>query len=138
MTATVGAAGVVVVVAALLVWRSRRSRRLHPQDMAFAACTVFGSELGLPRAVRIRRAFPSIGDDIISTWLWDFDRVDAEIERVAREGGPQRLGDKVVEERLRRAFPFLVGKGLRQAVFLAGYSAMHEGYDESPDPVRES
>jgi hypothetical protein len=56
--------------------------------------------------------------------------LDAEIERVARAGGPQRLGDKVVAERLRQAFPFLVGKGLRQAVFLAGYSAMHEGYDK--------
>jgi hypothetical protein len=44
----------------------------------------------------------------------------------------------VVVAALRQAFPFLVGKGLRQAVFLAGYSAMHEGYDKSPDPIRES
>jgi hypothetical protein len=44
----------------------------------------------------------------------------------------------VVAERLRQAFPFLVGKGLRQAVFLAGHSAMHEGYDKSPDPIRGS
>jgi hypothetical protein len=138
MTVTLGAAGFVVVVAALLAWRSRQGRRQYPQDLAFAACTAFGPGLGLPRAIRIRRVLPSIGDDVISGWLQDFDRLDAEIERIAREGGPQRLGDKAVEERLQRAFPFLVSKGLRQAVFLAGYSAMHEGYDQSADPTRES
>ena len=123
---------------ALLAWRWRRARRQYPQDLAFAACTAFGPDLGLPRDVRIRRIFPSIGNDIISAWLRDFEKGDAIIEQVARAGGPQRLGDRVVKERFRRAFPFLVGKGLRQAIFLAGYSAMHEGYDKSPDPIRES
>jgi hypothetical protein len=138
MTIALGAAGLVIGVVALFAWRSGRARHLHPQDVAFAACTAFGPELGLPRDVRIRRIFPAIRDETISAWLQDFERLDAELEKVARAGGPQRLGDKVVEERLRRAFPFLVGKGLRQATFLARYSAMHEGYDKSPDPVRES
>jgi hypothetical protein len=138
MTIALGAAGLAISVVALLTWRSRRARQLHPQDVAFAVCTAFGPDLGLPREVRIRRIFPAIGDDTISAWLQDFERVDAELEKVARAGGPQLIGNKVVEDRLRRAFPFLVGKGLRQAVFLAGYSAMHDGYDKSPDPVRES
>jgi hypothetical protein len=136
MTAAVGAAGVVAAVVALLAGRWRRARSLHPQDVAFAACTAFGPELGQPREIRIRQIFPSIGDDVLSAWLEDFRRLDAEIERVARAGGPRRIGEKVVGERLQRAFPFLVGRGLRRAVFLAGYSAMHEGYDKSPDPIR--
>jgi len=82
MTATLGAVGF-VVVAALLVWRSRRSRRLHPQDVAFAACTAFGAGLGTPRAVRSRRIFPSVADDILSAWLQDFDRVDSQSEQLA-------------------------------------------------------
>jgi hypothetical protein len=135
MTVAVGAAGLVAAVLALIAWRRQRARSLHPQDAAFAACTAFGPELGQPREVRIRRLFPSIGDDVLSAWLEDFKRLDAEIEQVARAGGPQRLGEEVVGQRLRQAFPFLVNRGLRQAIFLAGYSAMHEGYDKSPDPV---
>jgi hypothetical protein len=108
---------------------------MHPQDVAFAACTAFGPELGQSREARIRRVFPSIEDDVLSAWLEDFRRLDAEIEQIARGGGPQRLGEKAVRERLQRAFPFLVGRGLRQAAFLAGYSAMHEGDDKSPDPL---
>ncbi len=90
--------------------------------------------MGLPPEVRIRRVFPSLADDVLAAWLADFDRVHTEIDRLARAGGPQRLGNKVVEDSLRRSFPFLVGRGLRQAVYLASYMAMHEGYDESPDP----
>ena len=59
--------------------------------------------------------------------------MDAEIDRLARQGGPQRLGFKVVEETLRRGFPFLVGRGLNQAVFCVWYSAAHDGYDKSPE-----
>jgi hypothetical protein len=43
-----------------------------------------------------------------------------------------------VSETLRLEFPFLVGPGLRQAVFLVGYFAMHEGYDRSPEPTGNS
>src|SRR4051812_16531556 len=90
MTIALGAAGLVIGVVALLTWRSRRARQLHPQDVAFAVCTAFGADLGLPREVRIRRIFPAIGDDTISAWLQDFERVDVELENVARAGGPQR------------------------------------------------
>jgi hypothetical protein len=82
--------------------------------------------------------FPSIADETLAGWLQDFARLDEEIEKLARRGGPRRLGEEAVKAALRRAWPFLVGPGLRQAVFLAGYSAMHEGYDKSPDPEPEA
>jgi hypothetical protein len=140
MSISLGAAGVAIgaLVATLILWWRRQDRQLHPQDFAFAACTSFVSELGLPRDVRIRRVFPSIGDEVMSAWLGDFERLDAEIERLARAGGPQQLGEDIMRDRLRRAFPFLVGRGLRQAVFLVGYSTMHEGYNRAPDPVRRA
>ena len=135
MNAVVVAAFVFGGVIAALSWSRRRIRRLHSQDCAFAVCAAFGPELGLPREVRIRRAFPSIDAAVLSLWLEDFARLDGEIDRLARHGGPQRLGAKTVEEALRRGFPFLVGPGLRQAAFLVGYSAMHDGYDKSPHPA---
>lgn len=137
MTPVVVVAGLALGVIALLVWRGERARRLHPQDAAFAACTSFGPDLGLSRAARIRRAFPGISDDLTTEWLQDFKRLDDEIDKLARAGGPQRLGDKVVRDRLRRAFPFLVGPGLRQATSLVGYLAMHDGYDTSPGPAHK-
>lgn len=137
MTLLLVAAGFVLGLIALYFWRRRQARLRHPKDFAFAVCTSFGPELRLPRDVRIRRVFPSISDELLSEWLQDFKRVDAEIFRLAREGGPERLGRKVVRNRLQHAFPFLVGRGLRQALFLVGFNAWHEGYDESPDSVRE-
>ena len=120
------------------IWRRRRWRLRYPQDWAFAACTAFGPDLRLPRAVRIRGVFPQISDDLLATWLHEFSRLDLEIERLARAGGPARIGNRVVRASLRQSFPFLVGPGLRQACFLVSYFAWHEGHDESPDEAQES
>jgi len=120
---------------AIGAWSRRRDRRLYPQDFAFAVSAAFGPELALPREVRIRRVFPSIGADLVAAWLRDFTLLDAEIDRLARCGGPQRLGTKGVKAALQKGFPFLVGRGLRQAMFLVWYAAAHDGYDKSPDVI---
>jgi len=135
MNAAIVVAALVGATVAVSVWRRRRARRLYPQDFAFAVCTAFGPELALPREVRIRRVFPSIEADVLSSWLRDFSRLDYEIGRLAQQGGTQRLGNEVVRDALKRSFPFLVGRGLNQAIFFVWYAAAHDGHDKSPDPT---
>ena len=53
--------------------------------------------------------------------------------RLARRGGPQRLGTSQVDALLRVRFSFLRHEGLQKATFLAAYYATHEVYDVSPE-----
>ena len=80
-----------------ILWRRYSTRVRHPQDFAFAICTGFGPDLGLPRAVRILRVLPRVPDEEIARWLEDFSRLDTTIEALARAGGPEHLGRDVVQ-----------------------------------------
>ncbi len=129
---------IALAVATGVIGTAALARRLwaklvHPKDFAFEACTRFGPELGLPKDQRIRKAFPRLQDEVVRAWVNDFERVEDEIERLARAGGPTRLGNKSVERSLRATFPFLVGRGLVHAHFLTWYEAHHEGWDVTPD-----
>lgn len=126
------AVAVGATIVAVLV-RRLRDRREHPQDFAFATCTAFGPELGQSRAERILRALPEVPEATLAGWLADFESLDAEIWALARAGGPVVLGEDAVRRTLTGKFPFLCGPGLKQAIFLVGYNAWHEGYDVSPE-----
>jgi hypothetical protein len=122
---------VIIVAVVLTTFRLRRNqrRRANPKDYGYRVCTGFGPELGRPRIERLTKHIPWVSEAQFNEWLPEFERVDKYLGELAEQGGPKNLGRKTVEQRIQERFPFLQHEGLRQAVFLVGYGAHHDGYE---------
>jgi hypothetical protein len=121
--------GAVLATVLLNHWRSSSRRRKYPKDYGYRVCTAFGPELGLARIERLRKHIPWLAEAELQAWLPEFEQVDKLLGELATQGGPKKLGRASVESSIRARFPFLQHEGLRQAVFLVGYGAHHDGHD---------
>jgi hypothetical protein len=106
-----------------------RRRHANPKDYGYSVVWTFGPGLKLPPLERLKKKLPWVGEGELEDWLSDYKNVDRLVDDLSRQGGPKRLGRKAVEGKLKTQFPFLHHEGLSQAVFLAAYLAMKEGYD---------
>ena len=86
----------------------------------------------LPKLERLKKRLPWISEVELLSWIPELEEAERFLGPLAEEGGPNVLGQNQVEQRIRARFPFLVGEGLRQAIFLVSYGAMHDGYDNQP------
>ena len=133
-------ASVVGVVALLvcggyLAWRRRARhlrRRAHPKDFAFRVAYGWGPEMKLPKIERLRKHLPWVSDAELLSWIPELEEAEKFLGPLVEEGGPKVVGQAEVERRIKARYPFLVEEGLRQALFLVSYHAMHDGYDKQP------
>ena len=128
-------AAALFVCAGYIAWKRharRLQRRAHSKDFAFRVAYGWGPEMKLPKLERLKKRLPWISEVELLSWIPELEEAERFLGPLAEEGGPNVLGQNQVEQRIRARFPFLVGEGLRQAIFLVSYGAMHDGYDNQP------
>ena len=86
----------------------------------------------LPKIERLRKHMPWVSEAELLSWIRELDDAEKFLRPLVEEGGPKVLGQAEVERRIKGRYPFLVAEGLRQALFLVGYHAMHDGHDKQP------
>jgi hypothetical protein len=86
----------------------------------------------LPKIERLKKHLPWVSEAELLSWIPELEEAERFLGPLVEEGGPKVLGRNEVEQRIRQRYPFLLEEGLRQAVFLVSYGAMHDGYDKQP------
>lgn len=130
-----GAAAVALLAVGVLVrsrLAKRATRRSHPKDYAFRVAFAWGPEMKLPKIERLQKHLPWVSQQELASWVPELEQAERSLGRLVEEGGPKVLGEAVVLQRIKEQSPFLVAEGLRQALFLVSYGAMHDGYDKQP------
>ena len=122
--------GVSLIVAGIVTYlvRERTYRMRHPKSAAFEIYMEFGPQLRIPRDERLSKLFPDQPREEISAWIEDFKSVDAEIWRLAEEGGDTARSHEEITRILKTQFPFLEASALNVASTRIGYYVWHEGY----------
>jgi hypothetical protein len=129
-------AAFVLIVICTKFYRARGAKRKNPKDFAFAIYS-HPSCYRSPRRERLKKEFPEMRDEEIDNWFLEFEAAKKEIGRIGAAGGSKSLGKEFVVATLQKKFPFLVGYGLKRALFYVWHTAMHDGYDRKPVLKRE-
>jgi len=95
---------------------------------AYLVYSEWGPARATPRVERLAACFPEETDADRAAWIAEFDRAEAEIWRVAADGGPRTWSFAKFKKRLKGDFPFLNDAALQRAWTLTGYYTAHEGY----------
>jgi hypothetical protein len=95
---------------------------------AYLIYSEWGPARATPRAERLATCFPDETAVLRAAWIEEFERINAEIWRIAAEGGPRTISFARFKKRLKAAFPFLNDAALQRAWTLTGYYTAHEGY----------
>jgi hypothetical protein len=89
----------------------------------------WGPALRTPRDERLAECFPAISEAERETCIREFEQVESEVWKVAKEGGQSRHTREAFDLRMSGCFPWISKAALERAWFLACYYAWHEGYD---------
>jgi hypothetical protein len=95
---------------------------------AYLIYSEWGPMRETPRTERLADCFPEESTAVLAAWMEEFERIDAEIWRIAADGGPRTWSFSKFKKRLRVGFPFLNDTALQRAWTLTGYYTAHEGY----------
>jgi hypothetical protein len=103
----------------------------YPDDQKSAAYLIYsewGPQRSIPRAQRLAQEFPKIPEDTLAAWMEEFKRIEAEIWRIAEQGGPKTFSFEDFKKRMLRTFALMNEEALSRAWTLTGYYTWHEGY----------
>jgi hypothetical protein len=95
---------------------------------AYLIYSEWGPARATPRAERLAACFPDESTAIRAAWIEEFERIEAEIWRIAADGGPRTWSFAKFKKRLKADFPFLNDAAMQRAWTLTGYYTAHEGY----------
>lgn len=109
------------------MWR-RKSSTSKTKSEAYLIYSEWGPDRQIPRDERLAARFPEADEGTRAAWMAEFVRVESEIWRFAREGGPRLHTFDIFKKRMLASFPFMNDPALSRAWTLASYYTAHEGY----------